>query len=165
MSPLTFTTDIFEAEFLRSFEGLQDGKLFFDRGEEGCYGFSLNADFFNIEGMNIRSPSTSCGIISMACLNLPPEIRYKPENMYLAGIIPGPKELQLTELNHYLEPLMDDMSESWEKGIHFSRTAIYPTGHTTHQEMGTSLILFLFGLILSYFVLLQLSHNAKTNLS
>jgi len=34
-----------------------------------------------------------------------------------------------------------------------------------HQEMGTSLILFLFGLILSYFVLLQLSHNAKTKLS
>ncbi|KAG2746883.1 hypothetical protein P692DRAFT_20699316, partial [Suillus brevipes Sb2] len=75
---------------------------FVDGGEEGCYAFALHKDFFNPEGLNIRGASTSCGIISMACLNLPVDIRYKPENMYLVGIIPGPKQLSLENLNHYI---------------------------------------------------------------
>ena len=52
--------------------------------------------------MTICGASTSSGIIAAACLNLPLEIRYKPENMYLAGVITGPKEPRLTELNHYM---------------------------------------------------------------
>ncbi|KAG2067677.1 hypothetical protein BDR04DRAFT_1026634 [Suillus decipiens] len=58
--------------------------------------------FSNPEGLNICRASTSCRIISMACLNLPLDIRYKPENMYLAGIIPGPKQPSLENLNHYI---------------------------------------------------------------
>ena len=78
--------------------------------------FSVNVDFFNIEGNHQRNATTSCGIISCACLNLPPDIRYKPENMYLAGIIPGPLEPSGDQLNHFLEPLIEDMVESWERG-------------------------------------------------
>ncbi|KJA14254.1 hypothetical protein HYPSUDRAFT_208847 [Hypholoma sublateritium FD-334 SS-4] len=32
-------------------------------------------------------------------------MRYKPENMFLAGVVPGPHEPPLTALNHYLTPL------------------------------------------------------------
>ena len=87
-----FIKDVFDAQFLRHFEGPEPGKLFINGGEEGRYAFAVNVDFFNIEGMNVRGASTSTSIISGACLNLPLNICYKPENMYVAGIVTGPKE-------------------------------------------------------------------------
>jgi hypothetical protein len=97
--------------------------LFADRDGEGRFLFSLNVDFFNVEGNLQRNATTSCGIISCACLNLPMDVRYKPENMYLAGIIPGPHEPSGDQLNFFMNPLVDDMVESWERGVQFSRTA------------------------------------------
>jgi len=64
--------------------------------------------------MTICGASTSSGIISAACLNLPLNICYKPENMYLCGVIPSPKEPCLTELNHYRRPIVDQLSVAWE---------------------------------------------------
>src|SRR3984885_13697901 len=86
--------------------------------------------FFAIEGMKIRRAKTSCGLILMACLNLPYDIHHKPENMYVAGIIPGPHEPSLTELNHYLKPVINNLVVSWTWGVHYSCTALQPTGHT-----------------------------------
>lgn len=114
----------FGADFLRQFRG-PDGKLFCGRGR---FLFSLCVDFFNVEGMNIRGAKTSCGIIALANLNLPLEIRYDPENLYLAGIVPGPKEPSLTDLNHYLRPVVDDLLAAWEDGLFFNRTALFPDG-------------------------------------
>lgn len=125
--------DSFDAEFIRAFKG-PDSKIFVDRpGTEGRYLFVFSMDFFNSEGMSIRGPSTSCGIISGACLNLPLDVRYKPENMYIAGIIPGPSEPHLTQLNHYLRPLVDDLCISWERGVRYSQTACHPNGRDTRS--------------------------------
>jgi hypothetical protein len=77
-----------------------------------------------------RGASTSCRIVSMACLNLPPDIHYKPENLYLVAIIPGPREPALTKLNHYLRPLIDDLCDLWLPGIRFTKTALSPKGKT-----------------------------------
>ncbi|KAL4243705.1 hypothetical protein ABKN59_011906 [Abortiporus biennis] len=110
-SPLV-TSDVLEAEYLHSFEGPIPNCLFIDRGTEGRYTFSLNVDFFAAEGKSIYNATISCGIISLACLNLPPNIRYKPEHMFLAGVIPGPKEPLLDQLNHYLYSLVDDLDVS-----------------------------------------------------
>ncbi|KIO01077.1 hypothetical protein M404DRAFT_151217 [Pisolithus tinctorius Marx 270] len=126
-----FVKNPFEAKFLREFSSPKSGKLFIDRGEEGRYAFALHVDFFNPEGMNLRGASTSSGIISMACLNLLLNIRYKPENMYLAGIIPGPKQPSLENLNHYVHPLILDLATSWERGVWYSRTANHPNGRLT----------------------------------
>jgi hypothetical protein len=130
-----YVKDIWEAEFLRTFEGPSPGTLFIDRQGEGRYGFTLNIDFFNIEGMRIRGASTSCGLISMACLNLPYAIRYKPENMYVAGIIPPPREPSTTELNHYAKPVIDALVDSWKDGVRYSRTALHPQGRTTRSSI------------------------------
>ncbi|KIM61166.1 hypothetical protein SCLCIDRAFT_89391, partial [Scleroderma citrinum Foug A] len=73
--------------------------------------------------------------ISMACLNFPLDIQYKPENMYLAGIIPGPKQPSLENLNHYIRPLMQDLAASWERGIRYSKTANHPNGHLTRSTI------------------------------
>ncbi|KAF8573647.1 hypothetical protein K439DRAFT_1624920 [Ramaria rubella] len=102
----SFVKDIFDAEFIRSFEGPgstpEQKKLFIDHGTEGCFLFVLNIHFFSPEGMNIRGACTSCGIISMACVNLGMEICYKAENMYISGTITSPCEPSLAELNHYM---------------------------------------------------------------
>ena len=126
-----FVKDPFDAQFLHKFQGPEPGKLFVDRGDEGRYAFALHVDFFNPEGMSMQGATMSSGIISMACLNLPLDIRYKPENMYLAGIIPGPKLPLLENLNHYIRPLIDDLVASWDRGIWFSKTANYPNGRIT----------------------------------
>ena len=54
-------------------------------------------------------------------------MRYKPENMFLAGVIPGPKEPNLT-LKQYLSPLVDEFLEFWDPGVQFSHTCKFPEG-------------------------------------
>lgn len=137
--PPEFVRDIWEAEFLRTFEGPFPEKLFVDGGDEGRFVFTLNIDFFNVEGMRIRGASTSCGLISLVCLNLAPEIRYKPENMYVC-IIPGPKEPSLTELNHYMRPIINHFVQGWDRGIHFSRTALRPHGREARYAIAAAVM-------------------------
>lgn len=109
--------DVLSGSFARTFKG-PDSKLFIDRPEgEGRLLFSLNLDFFTTEGMRISGAKDSTGVLAMACLNLPIDIRYKPHNMYIAGIIPGPHEPILTQSNHFIKPLIDDMTAAWERGI------------------------------------------------
>lgn len=133
--PPVMVSDVWEAQFLRTFDGPIKGVPFVCRdGEDGHYAFVINVDFFNIEGMRIRGASTSCGLISLACLNLPPQIRYKPEYMYVC-IIPGPHQPSTVALNHYMRPLVDDMCESWVRGIRYSRTALQSQGRLTRSAI------------------------------
>ncbi|OAD72410.1 hypothetical protein PHYBLDRAFT_102373, partial [Phycomyces blakesleeanus NRRL 1555(-)] len=37
--------------------------------------------------------------------------RFKPENIILVGLMPGPKEPKTDEINSYLEPLVDDLKQ------------------------------------------------------
>jgi len=129
-----FVQDVFQATFMRQFEG-PDKKPFVDRGNEGRLAFALCVDYFNIEGLRKRGSTASTGMISMACLNLPYSIRYKPENMYLVGIIPGPHEPTETAINHYLEPMVHDMEVLWGRGVRYSRTALYPDGRTVRAAI------------------------------
>jgi len=71
----------------------------------------------------------------MACLNLPKDIWYKPKNLYLAGIIPGPKQPSLENLNHYLWPLINDLVPVWDQGIQFSRMANHSEGRLTRSAI------------------------------
>ena len=55
-------------------------------------GFLLNVDWYQ----PFKFTTYSVGVIFLAILNLPRELRYKPENVILCGIIPGPHEPDLT---------------------------------------------------------------------
>lgn len=70
---------------------------------------------------------STCGVY-LVCLNLPPEIRYRSENVFLAGVIPGPSQPSLHQINYILKPLIDDFLVLWEKGLYLMRTLNYPGG-------------------------------------
>jgi hypothetical protein len=67
----------------------------------------------------------------MACLSLPPSICYKLENMYLVEIVPGSEEPKLETLNHYQDPLITNILQSWMHGVFITHTALCPHGCLT----------------------------------
>jgi len=67
------------------------------------------------------------GSIVLSCLLLPPDMRNKPENLCLVGIIPGLHEPSGDQIDHFLRPLVDVMKASWTHGTTYS-THDYPCG-------------------------------------
>ena len=63
--PPNYVSDVFNAKFIRTFEGPQAGKLFIDRpGHEGQYLFAININFFASECMTLQGANTSSGVIT-----------------------------------------------------------------------------------------------------
>ena len=88
----------------------------------------MSIDFFNPDTNKQAGKESSVGLISAVCLNISFSMHYKPENMFLAGVIPGPKEPPLTTLNHYLESLINDLVDFWQISVRFSCTFNCPAG-------------------------------------
>lgn len=121
-------SDIWDASALREFLG-PDGKSFHKGpGNEGRLVFSLNMDGFNPLTNKQAGKKNSTGGIYMVCLNLPPSLRYNVENMLLVGVIPGPREPSLDQINHLLRPLVDDLLRLWHHGVYLSSTALHHSG-------------------------------------
>lgn len=117
--------NVFQGEFMRTFEGPVPGKLFIDRGDKVRLAFAMHVDFFNPNGVRIRANSDSIGVISLANLNIPACLRYQPENMYV-DVIPGPRKPVETEINNFTRPIIDEFQIGWERGFHISKTALSP---------------------------------------
>ena len=92
--------------------------------------WSLSIDWFDPWGNKAVGKSTSTSPIAMACLNLPPSLCYKLENLFLVGIIPGPKEPSVEEVGHFIEPIMDMLDRSWRDGTKFNCTESSDCGRT-----------------------------------
>ncbi|MBW0489457.1 hypothetical protein O181_029172 [Austropuccinia psidii MF-1] len=90
----------------------------------GSLACSIYVDWFNAHGTS--SSLARIGPIMLICLNLPPNKRLKPENAYVAGIIPGPKEQTALQFNYLLMPLIKELKEMWQ-GYHFSPTSTGPS--------------------------------------
>lgn len=118
--------NIYHAEFMKKFEGPIPGQLFINRGNKIRLAFAIQTDFFNPNGTTKRGNHDSVGIISLANLNLPEDLRCQPEHMFPAGIIPGPREPELEEISHFLRPIIDECLVAWKPGIHVSKTASCP---------------------------------------
>lgn len=120
--------DIWDGKVFREFKG-PDGKPFIQPGsQEGRYIFSLCMDGFNPFIMKEAGKKVSVCAIYMVLLNLPVDIRYQVENMFLVGIIPGPGEPSLEQINHVLCPLVDDLLCLWQPGVFVKSTAHHLDG-------------------------------------
>ncbi|MBW0501074.1 hypothetical protein O181_040789 [Austropuccinia psidii MF-1] len=91
----------------------------------GALASYIYVDWFNTHGKSTQLASIVP--IMLICLNLPPSKRLKPENFYVPGIIPGPKEPTALQFNYLLIQLINELKELWQ-GYHFSPTSTGPSG-------------------------------------
>lgn len=73
----------------------------------------LNCDWFQ----PFEHSCYSVGVLYLVILNLPWSIRFKPENIIITGIIPGPKETNQKEMNSYLRLLAKELNSLWTDGF------------------------------------------------
>ncbi|GBC53031.2 hypothetical protein GLOIN_2v1775288 [Rhizophagus irregularis DAOM 181602=DAOM 197198] len=63
----------------------------------------------------------SIGVIYAAVCNLPHDIRFKRENLLVLGLLPGPNEVSLHKINHYIAPIVNELELLWS-GITLNQT-------------------------------------------
>ena len=71
----------------------------------------------------------------MACLNLPPSLHYKPENLFLVGVIPGPREPSIEEVGHFIKSIVNMLNRSWRDGTKFNCTESSNCGRTERSML------------------------------
>ncbi|MBW0564899.1 hypothetical protein O181_104614 [Austropuccinia psidii MF-1] len=103
----------------------------------GALALTIYVEWFNAHGKSTWL--TRIGPIMLICLNLPPSERLKTENVYVAGIIPGPKDLTLLQLNYLLMRLIKELKELWQ-GYHFSPTSTGPSGSSIRAAMDMAIV-------------------------
>ncbi|CAK5269091.1 unnamed protein product [Mycena citricolor] len=118
------------------FEGPVPGKLFIQRDGRLRLAFQVMMDFLNPNGTRKRGNHDSIGILAVVNLNLTEDIRYRPENMWIS-IILGPNEPNHDQIDNYVRPLIDNFVIGWERGFHFSCTAL----HTTGRDVDLALVI------------------------
>ena len=89
--------DIFDGALWKDFQ-VYEGTLFLS--EPLAFGLMINLDWFQ----PLKHSKYSIGAIYLTIMNLPRSERYKPENVMLVGILPGPSEP--SHINSFLDPLV-----------------------------------------------------------
>ena len=111
-------SDVYDGQVWKEFKGA-DGEWFFENPLS--YGCSINLDWFQ----PYDNTQYSVGVLYMSLLNLPPEKRYKEENIIILGIIPGPTEPK-KHVNSFLAPIVEELKEFY--------TGCWVQAGQTHQK-------------------------------
>ena len=110
--------DIYDGRVWQSFQ-YYEGKEMLADGH--TLGLMLNIDWFN----PFKHIQYSVGGIYISIINLPRELRYRPENIMIVGLIPGPREPQ-RDINTFLRPLVSELLDLFN-GVEFK---IFDEGNT-----------------------------------
>jgi hypothetical protein len=128
--------DIWDTRFMRDFpdstQTVHEQKPFFTpvMKRDGRYALSLSMDSFDPLGNVTAKHAISVTGINMVLLNLPPHLRHKTENLYHAGVIPGPGKPSNEQINHFTQLIVDEFAPLYEHGVRYSKTSKYPDGRT-----------------------------------
>lgn len=115
--------DIWDGDILWKVPG-PDGKAFFPGPQDEIrLAFSFSVDSFNPFHMKEAKQSVSSTGIWLVCLNLPPHLRFLPENMYFVGALPGPNKPSIDQMNHSIHSLAAILHVFWAPGVWYSSTA------------------------------------------
>jgi hypothetical protein len=102
-------TDIYDGEVWKTFKD-DDSNIFFRPDVADSHlGLMLNLDWFQPFDGTIHST----GAIYAAICNLPRDIRFRRENLLLLGLLPGPNEVSLHKINHYLSLIVNELQSLW----------------------------------------------------
>jgi Transposase family tnp2 len=120
--------DIMSADGVWAIKG-PDGVPFLSGGQhnELCFLWALSMDFFNVHHNKIAGKTYPVGCILLSCIQLLPDMRKKTENLCLVSLIPGPHKPSMEEIDHFLQPLIETMKQSWEC------SAVYRTHNFPHR--------------------------------
>jgi hypothetical protein len=119
-------TDIYDGQVWKSLketESETSPKFLCSEKADSHLGLMLNLDWFQPYEGTIHST----GVIYAAICNLPRDIRFNRENLLILGILPGPNEVSLHKINHYLAPIVDELEALWV-GLTLNRTYEYQEG-------------------------------------
>ena len=106
----TVLADIYDAKVWKEWM-VYDDRPFLSRPYN--LALMLNCDWFQ----PFDHSCYSVGVLYLVILNLPRSIRFKPNNIIIAGIIPGPNEPNQTAMNSYLRPLVKELNALYTEGF------------------------------------------------
>ncbi|KAG8898610.1 hypothetical protein FRB99_007328 [Tulasnella sp. 403] len=130
-------TDIWHGTFVNTFNRM--GESFWHGSpemNEGRLLFALAIDWFAAHNSGPARKTWSVGAMFLVCLNLPKNIRFKPENVCLLGIIPGPSKPTPTQLHYFLDIVTTELLEFWTTGVWYTKTWKYPLGRLIRAALG-----------------------------
>lgn len=87
-----------------------------------AYGLMLNIDWYQ----PYENRKNSIGMVYLANMNLPREIRHKRENVIVVSVIPD-FEHEPSCISTYLEPIVQQLKELWQPGVKMT-TSEHPEG-------------------------------------
>ena len=119
-------SDIYDGKVWKTFPSSlddPDSRFFTAENSDSHLGLMINLDWFQ----PFESSAYSSGAIYGVICNLPRELRFKRENMLYLGLLPGPSEVKLHKINHYLSPIVDELLEFWD-GFNLPSSNKHPNG-------------------------------------
>ena len=108
----SFMTDIYDGEIWKTFpshldnpDNSEHSRFFTSKTADSHLGIMVNLDWFQ----PFDSASYSCGAIYDVIYNLPQDVRFKKENILILCLLPGPNEVKLYKINHFLALIVDEL--------------------------------------------------------
>jgi hypothetical protein len=121
--PNAEATDIQHSRIWKEFLG-PDGAQYTLKPEHLTFGIFM--DGINPYGNKQAGKHASITFMIMTCYSLPRDLRYKPQNLFVIGIAPGPKEPSLEQVNWILCPSVEQLKVLWSPGLVLSKTSLLP---------------------------------------
>lgn len=123
--PQEVVHDVYQSQLWKEFKG-PDGKQF--TSTSGNLVFGMFVDGINPFGNKQSGHHASITFVVLVCLTLPFRVRFLPENIFLAGVAPGPREPSLEQMNWILRPVVTQLQKLWSPGLLVSQTHSYKDG-------------------------------------